>query len=156
MSGYLGKAPEDCFDREGYFCTGDGGYVDAVGRLYWEGRLTEIIKTGGANVSPLEIDAVLANTPGVRRAQTVGVPHDTLGEMVVSCVVAQEGAALEEDGVRAYLKEQLASYKVPRKVLFLREEEFPVTANGKVKSGELRQLAGLRLGIAPPAPPPAE
>jgi acyl-CoA synthetase (AMP-forming)/AMP-acid ligase II len=71
-------------------------------------------------------------------------------------VVAQDGAALEEDGVRAYLKEQLASYKVPRKVLFLREEEFPVTANGKVKSGELRQLAGQRLGIAPPAPPPAE
>jgi acyl-CoA synthetase (AMP-forming)/AMP-acid ligase II len=156
MNGYLGKAGEDCFDREGYFATGDGGYVDELGRLYWEGRLTEIIKTGGANVSPLEIDAVLANCPGVRRAQTVGVPHDTLGEMVVSCVIVQDGAALDEAGVRGFLREKLASYKVPRKVLFLREDEFPVTANGKVKSGELRQLAGLRLGIAPPAPPPVE
>jgi acyl-CoA synthetase (AMP-forming)/AMP-acid ligase II len=156
MNGYLGKSSEDCFDREGYFCTGDGGYVDALGRLYWEGRLTEIIKTGGANVSPLEIDAVLGNAPGVRRAQTVGVPHETLGEMVVACVVAQDGAALDEDGLRAYLKEKLASYKVPRRVLFLREDEFPVTANGKVKPGELRQLAGQKLGIAPPPPPPVE
>jgi fatty-acyl-CoA synthase len=58
--------------------------------------------------------------------------------------------------VRGFLKEKLASYKVPRKVLFLREDEFPVTANGKVKSAELRQLAGQKLGIAPPAPSPAE
>jgi acyl-CoA synthetase (AMP-forming)/AMP-acid ligase II len=156
MSGYLGKSAEECFDREGYYCTGDGGYVDGIGRLYWEGRLTEIIKSGGANVSPLEIDAVLANAPGVRRAQTVGVPHDTLGEMVVACVVAQDGSALDEDGMREFLRQKLASYKVPRRVLFLREDELPLTANGKVKSGELRQLAGQRLGVAPPPPPPME
>src|SRR3546814_11332240 len=69
MLGYIGKAAEDTFDAEGYYCTGDGGYVDEVGRLYWEGRMTEIIKTGGANVSPLELDAVLSAYPGVRRPQ---------------------------------------------------------------------------------------
>ncbi len=156
MMGYLGKTTEECFDSEGYFCTGDGGYVDDTGRLYWEGRLTEIIKTGGANVSPLEIDGVLAVYPGVRRAQTVGVPHDTLGEMVVACVVAQDGAALAEADIRGFLKERLASYKVPRRVLFLREDEFPLTANGKVKSPELRQLAAQHLGLASPPPPAAE
>src|SRR3546814_9606559 len=57
--------------------------------------MTEIIKTGGANVSPLEIDAVLSAYPGVRRAQTVGVPHPTLSEMVVSCIVPQDDATLD-------------------------------------------------------------
>lgn len=147
MLGYIGKAVEDTLDDEGYYRTGDGGYVDEVGRLYWEGRLTEIIKTGGANVSPLEIDAVLALCPGVKRGQTVGVPHDTLGEMVVSCVVPHEGADLDEDKVRAFLKERLASFKVPRRVLVLNEDEIQVTGNGKVKTGELRELAGRRIAV---------
>src|SRR3546814_10720655 len=72
----------------------------------WQGRLTEIIKTGGANVSPLEIDDVLAMYPGIRRAQTVGVPHDTLSEMVVSCVVPQAGVALDEAAIRAFLRSE--------------------------------------------------
>jgi acyl-CoA synthetase (AMP-forming)/AMP-acid ligase II len=148
MIGYIGKTVEETFDDEGYFRTGDGGYVDDVGRLYWEGRLTEIIKTGGANVSPLEIDGILSSYPGVRRTQTVGVPHDTLGEIVVSCVVPQDGATLEETAIRNFLKDQLASFKVPRRVLILREDEVAVTGNGKVKIGELRQLAAQRLGPA--------
>ena len=145
MLGYIGKAVEDVLDDEGYYRTGDGGYVDDVGRLYWEGRLTEIIKTGGANISPPEIDAVIALYPGVRRTQTVGVPHDTLGEMAVACIVPHEGVDIDEDALRAFLKERLASFKVPRRFLFLQEEEMAVTANGKVKSGELRQLAEKRL-----------
>lgn len=55
--------------------------VDEEGLLFWEGRLTDIIETGGANISPLEVDAVLAAISGVKRAQTVGVPHETLSEM---------------------------------------------------------------------------
>jgi fatty-acyl-CoA synthase len=145
MLGYIGKAIEDALDDEGYYRTGDGGYVDAVGRLYWEGRLTEIIKSGGANISPPEIDAVIALYPGVRRAQTVGVPHDTLGEMAVACIVAHDGAQIAEDALRAFLKQRLASFKVPRRFLLLREAEMPVTANGKVKSGELKELAQKRL-----------
>jgi fatty-acyl-CoA synthase len=146
MLGYVGKTPEETFDDEGYLRTGDGGYVDDAGYLFWEGRLTEIIKTGGANVSPLEIDSALALCPGVRRAQTVGVPHDTLGEMVVSCVVPQADAALDEAAVRAFLKERLASFKLPRRVLILREEQIPVTGNGKVRTAELRAFAAVQVG----------
>jgi acyl-CoA synthetase (AMP-forming)/AMP-acid ligase II len=145
MLGYIGKTLEETFDEEGFFCTGDGGYVDDEGYLFWEGRLTDIIKTGGANVSPLEVDAALAAIPGVKRAQTVGVPHDTLGEMVVACIVPHEGAALDERGIRDLLKEQLASFKIPRAVLFFGEEELAVTGSGKVKTGDLRELAGKRL-----------
>jgi acyl-CoA synthetase (AMP-forming)/AMP-acid ligase II len=148
MIGYIGKSPEEAFDDEGYFRTGDGGYFDESGHLYWEGRLTEIIKTGGANVSPLEVDTAISSFPGVRRAQTVGIPHDTLGEMVVSCVVPQEGVELDEAALRSFLKERLASFKIPRRVLVLREDEILVTANGKVKTAELRQLVSQRIARA--------
>lgn len=145
MKGYLGKAPEDSFDEDGYYHTGDGGYLDARGHLFWEGRLNDIIKTGGANVSPEEVDAVLSNYPGVKRCQTVGVPHQTLSEMVVSCVVAVEGAQLQEQAIIQQLKEKLASYKVPRRVLFCTEDEFSLTGNEKVKASDIRQLAIQRL-----------
>jgi acyl-CoA synthetase (AMP-forming)/AMP-acid ligase II len=145
MLGYVGKTLEETFDEEGYFCTGDGGYVSEDGQLYWEGRLTDIIKTGGANVSPLEVDAVLVNVPGIKRVQTVGVPDDMLGEMVVACIVPHDDAALKESELIAFLKEKLASYKVPRAVLFFREDEFAVTGSEKVKTSLLKELAAKRL-----------
>ncbi len=147
MLGYIGKDREECFDEEGFYCTGDGGYLDSAGRLYWEGRLNDIIKTGGANVSPEEIDTVIATYPGVKRTQTVGLPHDTLGEMVVSCIVPLAGQALSEEALQAFLKERLASYKIPRTVLVFDEEEFPVTGNEKAKAGDIRLRACKRLGI---------
>jgi acyl-CoA synthetase (AMP-forming)/AMP-acid ligase II len=148
MLGYHAKAPEQTFDEDGYYHTGDGGYVDDAGRLYWEGRLNYIIKTGGANVSPEEVDAAIASCPGVRRTQTVGLPHETLSEMVVSCIVPIDGRALDEDQVLAHLKQRLASFKLPRKVLFCADAEFTLTGNEKVRVDGIRQLAAKRLGIA--------
>ena len=150
MLGYLGVPRDETLDAEGFFHTGDGGYLDEAGRLFWEGRLTDIIKTGGANVSPREIDELLASYPGVKLIQTLGVPHETLGEMVVSCVVLHEGTVIEETAIRNYAKERLASYKVPRRVLFLRENELTMTGSDKVKAGALRQLAVERLGATQP------
>jgi acyl-CoA synthetase (AMP-forming)/AMP-acid ligase II len=141
MLGYLGVPLDETLDDEGYFRTGDGGYVDAAGRLFWEGRLNDIIKTGGANVSPVEIDSVLKDCPGVKIAQTVGVPHETLGELVVTCIVPHEGATLDEDTVRNFAREKLASYKVPRRVLFFGECDLQLTGSAKVKTGDLRNLA---------------
>lgn len=148
MLGYGGKAPEEVFDDQGFYRTGDGGYVDDLGRLYWEGRLNAIIKTGGANVSPEEVDAALALLPGVRRTQTVGLPHETLSEMVVSCVVRDAHSTLREDEVITHLRQRLASFKVPRRVLFFEEAELTVTGNDKIKVEGARQLAATRLGIA--------
>jgi len=145
MLGYIGVDPDTVFDAEGFFHTGDGGYIDGRGRLYWEGRLNDIIKTGGANVSPEEVDAAIATYPGVKRTQTVGVPHDTLSEMVVACIVPVEGVALEEQAIIDYLKERLASFKLPRRVLFFDEGEIALTGNEKIKAGELRELAVKRL-----------
>lgn len=145
MLGYLRVPAEDSFDGEGFFRTGDGGFIDEQGQLHWQGRLNDIIKTGGANVSPLEISAVAMQCPGVKIAATVGVPHDTLGEMVVTCVVAEEGVRLDETAVRGYVAQQLSSYKVPRRVLFVAESDLEMTASNKIKTAPLRELAARRL-----------
>ena len=145
MLGYLGVPLSETLDEEGFFHTGDGGYIDERGRLHFEGRLTDIIKTGGANVSPVEVDFVLAGCPGVKIGQTVGIPHATLGEMVVSCIVPHEGIALDEATVRTFLKQRLASYKVPRRVLFFAENEVLLTGSAKIKSGAMRDLVSRRL-----------
>jgi fatty-acyl-CoA synthase len=145
MFGYLRVALEDTFDEEGFFRTGDGGFVDDQGRLHWQGRLNDIIKTGGANVSPLEIDAVLVECPGVKIAATVGVPHDTLGEIVVACVVPMAGASIDEAQVRSFVSKRLSSFKVPRRVLFVAESDLSLTGSNKVKTGPLRELAIKRL-----------
>ncbi|GAA0336378.1 FadD3 family acyl-CoA ligase [Sphingomonas oligophenolica] len=145
MLGYLGIPLDETLDDQGYFRTGDGGYLDAAGRLVWEGRLNDIIKTGGANVSPVEIDSVIQACPGVKIAQTVGIPHDTLGELVVTCIVPHAGASLDEAMVRSFAREKLASYKVPRRVLFFAESDLRLTGSAKVKTAELRRLIAERL-----------
>lgn len=148
MLGYLRVASEEVFDGEGFFRTGDSGFVDDDGRLHWQGRLNDIIKTGGANVSPLEIDAVLADCPGVKLAATVGVPHDTLGEIVVACIIVDRDARLDESSVRTFVSKRLSSYKVPRRVLFLQESDVTLTGTNKVKTAPLRELAAQRLATS--------
>jgi len=145
MLGYLGIPLDETVDAEGYFHTGDGGWFDPEGRLHWEGRLSDIIKTGGANVSPVEVDGVLKGLPGVKAVQTVGVAHDTLGELVVACIVPHADAVLDEAEVQSFARETLASFKVPRRVLFFREEDLALTGSAKIKTADLRKLAAERL-----------
>ncbi|MBV1686844.1 acyl--CoA ligase [Novosphingobium sp. G106] len=145
MLGYVGIPLDQSLDDEGFLRTSDGGYLDAEGRLFWKGRLNDIIKTGGANVSPLEIDAVIRDHRGVKLTQTVGVPDELLGELVVACIVAREGVTLTEDEIKAFAKEKLAAYKVPRRVLFFAESDFATTGSSKIKTADLRKLAGDRL-----------
>lgn len=145
MLGYLGIPLDETLDEEGFFRTGDGGYVDRTGRLFWEGRLNDIIKTGGANVSPVEVDTVLLECPGVKVAKTVGVAHDSLGELVVACIVKHTNADLDEAAVRDFAKQKLASYKVPRRVLFFDEGDLAQTGTAKIKTAELRATATARI-----------
>lgn len=144
--GYLKVDPELTFDLEGFIHTGDAGFLREDGHLHWEGRLSDIIKTGGANVSPTEIDAVLVEHPGVQSVFTVGVPHDTLGELVVSCVVPRAGHNSSEEDIRVFAREFLATFKVPRRVLFFTEAELPMTGSNKVRRGDLKKLVVQKLG----------
>jgi fatty-acyl-CoA synthase len=152
MRGYLGLPPEACFDADGFFHSGDTGYVDERGLLHWTGRATELIKTGGANVSPVELETVLARHPGLLAAAVVGLPDEMLGELVVACVVPRPDSQVDEEGVRAFAREHLSSYKVPRRVLFFHKSELPTTGTDKVQHAELRALAAARAAAPEPAP----
>lgn len=149
MLGYVGTPLDETLDAEGFYRTGDSGYVDTSNRLFWDGRLTDLIKTGGANVSPREIDGIVMTIPGVKLSRSIGVPHRTLGEMVVSCIVPHTDATLDAAAIQQFLKERLASYKLPRQILFLREEDLSMTGGSdKVKAGALIKLATERLAAA--------
>jgi acyl-CoA synthetase (AMP-forming)/AMP-acid ligase II len=152
MKGYLKVAPEEVFDSDGFFATGDAGYVDDDGMLHWVGRTNDLIKTGGANVSPVEIENELIRHPDLKSAFAVGVADETFGEIVVVCAVAHPDRGIDEDAVRAFLRGRLASYKIPRRVLFFEEDDLVLTGNAKVKSDELRRLAADRLGRLRAAP----
>ncbi|HYU40001.1 MAG TPA: AMP-binding protein [Acidimicrobiia bacterium] len=145
MLGYVKALPEQSFDDDGFFHTGDAGYVDGDGFLHWTGRITEMIKTGGANVSPVEIEETLLRHPGLKAALAVGIPDEKLGELVVVCSVAHEGADVDEDDVRNFLRGRVATYKIPRRVLFFAEHELSKTGNDKIRAEELRKLAMNRL-----------
>jgi acyl-CoA synthetase (AMP-forming)/AMP-acid ligase II len=147
MLGYIGVPMDETLDALGFFHTGDGGYFDEQGRLVWLGRLNDIIKTGGANVSPVEIDNLIKTLPGVKATQTVGVPHETLGELVVACIVPHDDAQLDEVTVREFVKQQLASYKVPRRVLFFTQADLDLTGSAKIKASEIRKIAAQRLAL---------
>ena len=145
MKGYVGVAPSETFDREGFFRTDDAGSVDADGYLHWTGRTSDLIKTGGANVSPVEIEMELLRHPALKAAGAVGVPHPTLGQIVVVVAVPQQGARVDEAGVRGFLRGRIASYKIPRRVVFVEEGALSLTGNQKIRPEELRAMAAARL-----------
>jgi fatty-acyl-CoA synthase len=147
MRGYVKVPPEDVFDDEGYFHTGDLGFFDEQGLLHWTGRITSMIKTSGANVAPGEVEEVLDAHPDVKRAAVIGVPDPVAGELVIACVVLAPGATVNENALREHTRAGLSSYKVPRRILFLEEEEMEFTASEKVNLSALRELVAKRLEI---------
>ena len=151
MKGYVKVPREQTFDEDGFFHTGDAGWMDDFGYLHWTGRNTDMIKTGGANVSPVEIETVLLHHPGLIAAGAVGVPHPTLGQIVVVVAVPHSGAKVDEEDVKGFLRGRIASYKVPRRVVFVREQDLSLTGNDKIRPEDLRALAGARLADQDPA-----
>jgi fatty-acyl-CoA synthase len=138
------------FDPAGYFVTGDLGLLGDDGRVRFRGRLKELIKTAGANVAPLEVEAVLLTHPAVKQAYVVGVPDRDRGEVGVAAIELQDGAAATAESLTAFCRERLASYKVPARIVFRTAEEFPRTATGKVQKPRLREdLERLHAGGAP-------
>lgn len=134
------EANESAFTN-GWFRTGDEGYVDDDGYLFLTGRLKEQINRGGEKISPLEVDEALLEHPAVAQAVTFGVPHPKLGEEVAAGVVSVEGTSATERELRDFLSESLAAFKVPRQILFL--DELPKGATGKLQRIGLAERLGL-------------
>jgi len=146
MEHYVGKTPEECLDPDGFFHTGDAGWFDEAGFLHWTGRRSEMIKTGGANVSPAEIEVALRAFGPAKLARVIGRPDARLGEIAVLCLVLRDGETASTEDVRSFLRERLASYKVPKEILFLADGEVPMTSSDtKVRDEELRRIIDARL-----------
>jgi fatty-acyl-CoA synthase len=138
--GYFGAPDLDAaaFDGEGYFHTGDLGLIDADGRVRFRGRLKEMIKTGGINVAPLEVESVLLQHPDVKQAYVVGVPDRERDEVVAAALELREGATTDAGAIIAFCRDRLASYKVPTRLVFRKAEELPRTPTGKIHKPGLR------------------
>src|SRR5262249_45353038 len=142
------KKPEDtarAIDGDGWFHTGDMGVMRPDGHLRFVGRYKDMLKIGGENVDPMEVEAFLMSHPGVNLAAVVGFPDVRLSEVAVAFVKREPGHALTEDEGLAPCPRRIARFKIPRRVLFV--DDFPMTSSGKIQKVKLREDA-LRL-LAP-------
>ena len=128
---------EDAFDRDGFYHTGDAGFFNAEGVLFFQGRLGEMIKTGGANVSPREVEQALIAQPEVEEAYVVGLPDPDRGQLVAAALVARGQSSVDPDELRQRMKRELSAYKVPRHLVVMRREDLPMTSSGKVDKRRL-------------------
>lgn len=147
MRGYHKVFPETYLDPDGYYRTKDGGYVDEDGFLHFTGRISEVIRTNAANVSPAEVEAALYENPDVQVATVVGYPHPDMGEIIVAVVVPKDHVLATEDTIRSHLKDRLASYKIPGRVILVQASDLSMTATGKpviraVKALVAEQMSG--------------
>jgi acyl-CoA synthetase (AMP-forming)/AMP-acid ligase II/NAD(P)-dependent dehydrogenase (short-subunit alcohol dehydrogenase family) len=133
FTGYVGGGTKEAID--GFMSTGDLGHFDTAGRLFIDGRADDMIISGGENVFPGEVEEALAAHPAVAEVAVVGVPDEQFGQRLAAFVVARPGVAVGEDELRAYLKDRLARFKVPRDFVFL--PRLPRNALGKVVKREL-------------------
>jgi len=127
------------FDEEGFFRTGDIGHLDADGHLFITGRLKEMIIIGGENVFPRVIEEVLNAHPQVAASAVIGISDARRGEMVLAFVEPVTGAAIDPNALRAWCRDRLAPYQVPRRVQVI--AELPRSPSGKILKRELRNLA---------------
>ncbi len=142
--GYL-NLPEDtsaAFTADGWFRSGDLGYLDADGYLFISDRVKDMIISGGENVYPAEVENLIADMPGVTGVAVIGMADDRWGEVPWAVLTVKGSASVDTEAVRAHLDGRLARYKLPRNVVIV--DELPRTASGKVRKADLRARFGPR------------
>jgi acyl-CoA synthetase (AMP-forming)/AMP-acid ligase II len=139
MKGYY-KNPEAtaaAIDEEGWFYTGDLGYLDERGYVRIVGRKKEMVIRGGFNIYPAEVEGLLYTHPKVLEVAIVGVPDSVLGEKTCACIRPRDGVELTEEEVKEFCRGKLADFKVPDYVRFM--ETFPLTPTGKIYKAGLKE-----------------
>jgi acyl-CoA synthetase (AMP-forming)/AMP-acid ligase II len=139
MAGYYRRpdATAEAIDSDGWLRTGDLGYVDTDGCLHFTDRIKDMIKPGGENVAPAEVERVIADFPGIARVAVVGRPDARLGEVPVAFVEPQVGAAVDLAALHAHCVAQMAGFKVPREIVVV--DSWPMTESGKIRKHTLRE-----------------
>lgn len=144
FQGYYNMPEETaaCIDENGFFHTGDYGWVDADGYLYYRGRYKEIIKTGGENVSMLEVELFLSSAiPGLKKAVVCGTPDEKWGEAVTALFEMEPNVEMTAEQVREICRGKLAGYKIPKRVFFVEESVWKITPTGKLDRREAQATA---------------
>jgi fatty-acyl-CoA synthase len=137
FEGYTGGGGKEIID--GLMSTGDVGHFDENGRLYIDGRDDEMIVSGGENVFPREVEELLATHPAVADVALIGVEDEDFGQRLKAFVVKRDGEDVTEKEIQAFVKENLARFKVPREVVFM--DELPRNPTGKILKRELATQA---------------
>jgi acyl-CoA synthetase (AMP-forming)/AMP-acid ligase II len=133
MQGLHKRERADVFTPDGWYRTGDGGYFDEDGHFYFTGRLGDLIKSNGMNITPRDVEIGLEMHPDVVLAFVCGVPTEDHMEKVVAAVALSPGASATEDDLKAFVKNEIASYKVPKHIaVFASQTELPWLDSGKV------------------------
>ena len=147
MRGYWGDDDKtrEAIDAAGWMHTGDLATIDAQGYCNIVGRCKDMVIRGGENIYPREVEEFLYRHPKVLDVQCVGVPDAKYGEELCACIVLRPGLACDEDEIRAFCREQIAHYKVPRHVRFV--DSFPMTITGKIQKFVLREQMSAVLGL---------
>jgi fatty-acyl-CoA synthase len=149
MRRYYKVDPAETFDAEGFFHTGDLGRIDEAGHVHFNQRIKDMIKTGGINVSPADVEMKLMQIEGVDVAHAFPIPAGDEGEAVGAALVVNADAAPTDEELLAAFNEALPGYKRPRAVLLLRADQVPMTGSGKVQKVRMRaQLLELLAGAA--------
>jgi fatty-acyl-CoA synthase len=141
MQGYYRKPEETAaaIDSDGWFHTGDSGYMREDGYLRFLGRYKDMLKIGGENVDPVEVEGSLLSHPNVQSAAVVGLPDKRLTEVAVAFIVPKTGREISTVEIQSFCKGRIASFKIPKHVIAVKE--LPMTSTGKVRKVELREQA---------------
>jgi len=150
MAGLYKKERHEAFDEDGWYHTGDKGFI-RDGYLFFEGRLSEMIKTSGSNVAPREVEMALEAFPEVATAVVLGLPDVERGEVVAAVLAPRPGMELDPADLLERLGKEVSSYKVPTRVLVIDEGDLPALPSGKVDKVTLRRRLAESRDDAPTA-----
>ena len=139
------EATEDCLDSQGWFKTGDIGYLDEDGFLFINDRKKDMVIRGGENIACPEVEAAIAEHPDVLEASVFGVPDERLGEILATNVCVRDESELNESDLNSFLATKLANFKIPAHV-WIQKEKLPRIASGKIAKKDLRASAIKLLG----------
>jgi O-succinylbenzoic acid--CoA ligase len=137
FDGYLEENADSSFDDEGWFNTGDYGHLNKNSELFIEARRTDLIISGGENISPREVEEALQELDDILEAAVVGLPDEEWGQKVVAVIVLQDGLSLDTEVVKEQLQPRLQSFKIPKEVIST--EQIPRTQTGKIQRNKIKE-----------------
>ena len=144
------KNPEEtkkAIDSEGFFHSGDYGWMDEKGNVTYRGRYKMMIKTGGENVSEREVEVFLETIPGIKTVAVIGIPDPIWGEAVTAVIEAEPGTDLTKEKIAEFCKNKIARFKIPKNILVMDGKEWPILGSGKLDKNKIKEWAKEKLNL---------